>query len=415
MTDIIFEQTIKHTTNPISSYPNYPNSRTFRFGLHIKVEAVKHHGRVRRVAEKYSMYYIFINQETYCQDGSVNYKQPYWPQLNSSGDTHSIQIHLDTTNILSKEVLDYLSSIQLKDEDLYNPYMYILKQTLQTKIDLCPPSTCVEHANSLCEEFETLHKKNDELQQQLTSLKLPLHDLTQPKNYDIELQKIQKENTELHQTVKLLQQNHTELYQLVKLLQKDRETDQLEVQKIQKDNAELRQLVTLLQKDKVFEQLPLLKVEEKIRCLEIENTGQSRQLRKIKKQIEYKLDQDPYLRESRKLNIIDEILQLKKSTLPSKEITELQKTTSTLKEDIVRLTTLLEYDTSTKFLENMNKKILQSEKLIDHLLEENEYHKSEMSTTQTTILQLQQDIKLLFVKTVELQYENTRLKQLIYL
>jgi hypothetical protein len=311
MTDIIFEQTIKHTTNPISSYPNYPNSRTFRFGLHIKVETVKHHGRVRRVAEKYSMYYIFINQQTYCHDGSVNYKQPYWPQLNSSGDTHSIQIHLDTTNILSKEVLDYLSSIQLKDEDLYNPYMYILKQTLQTKIDLCPPSTCVEHENSLCEEFETLHKKNEELQQQLTSLKLPLHDLTQPKNYDIELQKIQKENTELHQTVKLLQ--------------KYRETDQLEVQKIQKDNAELRQLVKLLQKDKVFEQLPLLKLEEKIRCLEIENTGQSRQLRKIKKQIEYKLDQDPYLRESRKLNIIDEILQLKKSTLPSKEITELQK------------------------------------------------------------------------------------------
>ena len=94
-----------------------------------------------------------------------------------------------------------------------------------------------------------------------------------------------KEIIELHQMVKLLQQNHTELYQLVKLLQKDRETDQLEVQKIQKDNAELRQLVKLLQKDKEFEQLPLLKLEEKIRCLEIENTGQSRQLRKTESDI----------------------------------------------------------------------------------------------------------------------------------
>jgi hypothetical protein len=285
MTDIILEQTIKHTTKPISSYPNDPNAYTISFGLHIKVQAVKHQGRVRRVAEKYSMYYIFINQKKYYQDGSEEY-HTYWPQLNPSSDTYSIQVQLHTTNILSKKVLDYLSSIQLKDEDLYNPkYMDILKQTLQTKLDLCPSSTCVEHENSLCEEFELLHKKNEKLQQQLTSLKLPLHDLTQPKNYDIELQKIQKENTELHQMVKLLQQNHTELYQIVKLLQKDRETDQLEVQKIQKDNAELRQLVKLLQKDKEFEQLPLLKLEEKIRCLEIENTGQSRQLRKTESDI----------------------------------------------------------------------------------------------------------------------------------
>ena len=290
MADIILERTINHTTKPISHYTNDPFPQTFRFALHIKVQAIKHQHRVRRVTEKYSQYYISINPISYHDDGSINANT--WTYLGNGiinpylGTVKRTCVNVEiNTNILSKDMLDYLSSIQLKDEDLYTPYFDILKQTLQTKIDLCPPSTCVEHANSLCEEFETLHKKNDELQQQLTSLKLPLHDLTQPKNYDIELQKIQKENTELHQTVKLLQQNHTELYQIVKLLQKYRETDQLEVQKIQKDNAELRQLVKLLQKDKEFEQLPLLKLEEKIRCLEIENTGQSRQLRKTESDI----------------------------------------------------------------------------------------------------------------------------------
>ena len=75
---------------------------------------------------------------------------------------------------------------------------------------------------------------------------------------------------------------------------------------------------------------------------------------------------------------------------------------------------LEEKDTSTKFLQDMNKKILQTESLIDDLLEEKEYHKLEMSTMHSTILQLQEDIKLLFGKTFELQYENTRLKKLIY-
>lgn len=164
---------------------------------------------------------------------------------------------------------------------------------------------------------------------------------------------------------------------------------------------------------------------------------------KFKKEIEEKLREDSKFQQLLKFNIVEEIQQLKKSTSQSTEIIELQKTTSTIKADITRLTTLLENDTSTKFVEDMNKKLLQTEKLIDHLLEEKdtstkflqdmnkkilqtesliddlleekEYHKLEMSTMHSTILQLQEDIKLLFGKTFELQYENTRLKKLIYL
>uniref|UniRef100_A0A6C0B922 Uncharacterized protein n=1 Tax=viral metagenome TaxID=1070528 RepID=A0A6C0B922_9ZZZZ len=77
-------------------------------------------------------------------------------------------------------------------------------------------------------------------------------------------------------------------------------------------------------------------------------SASKRTVDKIKKQIEDKLDEDPILRQLRKFNIIDEIQQLKKSVLPSKEITELQKTTSSL-----------QYTTSQfpKILQDMNKKI----------------------------------------------------------
>ena len=215
MTDIILERTINHTTKPISHYPNDRFPQTFRFALHIKVQAIKHQHRVRRVTEKYSQYYISINPISYHDDGSINANT--WTYLGNGinnpylGTVKRTCLNVEiNTNILSKDMLDYLSSIQLKDEDLYTPYFDILKQTIQTKIDLCSSSTCVEHENSLCEEFETLHKKNEKLQEY----------------------------------IKLL---------FGKLEEKIR--------------------------------LPLLKFEEKIRCLEIENAGQARQLRKTESDI----------------------------------------------------------------------------------------------------------------------------------
>ena len=129
---------------------------------------------------------------------------------------------------------------------------------------------------------------------------------------------------------------------------------------------------------------------------------------KIKKQIEDKLDEDPILRKSRKINILDEIQQLKKSTLPSKEITELQTTTSTLKSDTLQLTKLVE---DSKYCS------AQSDLKISQLLQENkqekEKHDSDLSTMKSSISQLQEDMKMLFRKTSELQYENTLLKKML--
>ena len=129
---------------------------------------------------------------------------------------------------------------------------------------------------------------------------------------------------------------------------------------------------------------------------------------KIKKQIEDKLDEDPILRQSRKFNIIDEIQQLKKSTLPSKEISELQTTTYTLKSDTLQLTKLVE---DSKYCS------VQSDLKISQLLQENkqekEKHDSELSTMKSSITQLQEDMKMLFRKTSELQYENTLLKKML--
>ena len=139
---------------------------------------------------------------------------------------------------------------------------------------------------------------------------------------------------------------------------------------------------------------------------------------KIKKQIEDKLDENPILRQSRKFNIIDEIQQLKKSTLPSKEITELQTTTSTLKSDTSQLTKLsnqadLKISQLTKLIEDSKYCSVQSSLKISHLVEEKEKHDSEMSTMKSSVSQLQEDMKLLFRKTSELQYENTLLKKML--
>jgi hypothetical protein len=124
----------------------------------------------------------------------------------------------------------------------------------------------------------------------------------------------------------------------------------------------------------------------------------------IKKKIEDKLDEDPILRQLRKFNIVDEIQQLKKSTLPSKEITELQTTTSTLKSDTLQLTKLVE---DSKYCS------VQSSLKISHLLQEKEKHDSEMSTMKSSVSQLQEDMKMLFRKTSELHYENTLLKKML--
>jgi uncharacterized phage infection (PIP) family protein YhgE len=137
-------------------------------------------------------------------------------------------------------------------------------------------------------------------------------------------------------------------------------------------------------------------------------SASKRTVDKIKKQIEDKLDEDPILRQSRKFNIIDEIQQLKKSSLPSKEITELQTTTSTVKSDISKLTKLVE---DSKYCS------VQSSLKISQLLQENkqekEKHDSELSTMKSSISQLQEDMKMLFRKTSELHYENTLLKKML--
>jgi len=129
---------------------------------------------------------------------------------------------------------------------------------------------------------------------------------------------------------------------------------------------------------------------------------------RIKKQIEDKLDEDPILKKLQKLNIVDEIEQLKKSILPSKEITELQKTTSSL-----------QYTTSQfpQILQDMNKKSRQTELVMEQLLQEKkqekEKHDSEMLSMKSCIQQLQEDMKMLFRKTSELHYENTVLTKMV--
>ena len=136
---------------------------------------------------------------------------------------------------------------------------------------------------------------------------------------------------------------------------------------------------------------------------------------KIKKQIEDKLDEDPILRKSRKINILEDLKdvqskmsKLEQSILPSKEITELQTTTSTLKSDISKL---------TKLLQSSNELSQQSDLKISQLLQENkqekEKHDSEMSTMKSSVSQLQEDMKMLFRKTSELHYENTLLKKML--
>ena len=139
---------------------------------------------------------------------------------------------------------------------------------------------------------------------------------------------------------------------------------------------------------------------------------------KIKKQIEDKLDEDPILRQLRKFNIVDEIEQLKKSILPSKEITELQTTTSTLKSDTSQLTKLsnqsdLKISQLTKLVEDSKYCSVQSSLKISHLLQEKEKHDSEMLSMKSCIQQLQEDMKMLFRKTSELHYENTLLKKML--
>lgn len=136
---------------------------------------------------------------------------------------------------------------------------------------------------------------------------------------------------------------------------------------------------------------------------------------KIKKQIEDKLDEDHILRKSRKINILEDLKdvqskmsKLEQSILPSKEITELQTTTSTLKSDTLQLTKLVE---DSKYCS------LQSSLKISQLLQENkqekEKHDSELSTMKSSVSQLQEDMKMLFRKTSELQYENTLLKKML--
>ncbi len=54
---------------------------------------------------------------------------------------------------------------------------------------------------------------------------------------------------------------------------------------------------------------------------------------------------------------------------------------------------------------------------VSQLLQENkqekEKHDSELSTMKSSISQLQEDMKMLFRKTSELQYENTLLKKML--
>jgi uncharacterized phage infection (PIP) family protein YhgE len=122
------------------------------------------------------------------------------------------------------------------------------------------------------------------------------------------------------------------------------------------------------------------------------------------KKIEDKLDEDPILKKLRKINIVDEIQQLKKSIMPSKEITELQTTTSTLKSDTLQLTKLVE---DSKYCS------VQSSLKISQLVQEKEKHDSELSTMKSSVSQLQEDMKMLFRKTSELHYENTLLKKML--
>jgi hypothetical protein len=128
---------------------------------------------------------------------------------------------------------------------------------------------------------------------------------------------------------------------------------------------------------------------------------------KIKKHIEDEIDKNPTSRQLQclqKLNIVDEIQQLKKSVLPSKEITELQKTSSKLNSDTSQL---------TKLLHEEKEKTIQTELVVLKLLQEKEKHDSEMLSMKSSITQLQEDIKLLFRKTSELQYENISLTKLV--
>jgi hypothetical protein len=125
---------------------------------------------------------------------------------------------------------------------------------------------------------------------------------------------------------------------------------------------------------------------------------------RFKKQIENKLDEDPILRQLRKFNIVDEIQQLKKSVLPSKEITELKKTSSKLNSDTSQL---------TKLLHEEKEKTIQTELVVLKLLQEKENHDSEMLSMKSCIQQLQEDMKMLFRKTSELHYENTVLTKMV--
>ena len=143
---------------------------------------------------------------------------------------------------------------------------------------------------------------------------------------------------------------------------------------------------------------------------------------KIKKQIEDKLDEDPILRQSRKFNIIDEIQQLKKSILPSKEITELQTTTSTLKSDTSQLTKLLQSSNElskqadlkisqlTKLVEDSKYCSVQSSLKISHLVEENEKRDSEMLTMKSSITQLQNSTMPSCKEITELQQTTSSLQ-----
>jgi predicted nuclease with TOPRIM domain len=90
--------------------------------------------------------------------------------------------------------------------------------------------------------------------------------------------------------------------------------------------------------------------------------------------------------------------------LPSKEITELQQTSSKLQYTTLQL---------TKKLDDIKEKSIQSELEIKQLLQEKEKHHSEMLSMKSTIQQMQEDMKLLLKKTSELHYENTVLTKMV--
>lgn len=225
--ETIFERKLEYT-RPLRSYQGYLKPHTFSFGLDIQISGSKttlytHTSPL----VTYASYTIQIKLNSWCATDGPNgwscsgrWYDPY------GGTTHNSSGIYINTNKEINTVLDYLKKLELSESDFTNlAYLPTLQETIQQKLD--SSNACPNQMSILCKETEHLHKINQELREQISQLR---------PNFAVD--------------------------------------SRLEIEKLQKDK-------TTYHSCGFWEYGKDSTLHEKIRVLEIENAGKTRQLRKL--------------------------------------------------------------------------------------------------------------------------------------